>query len=94
MTEDDEGRDFDEVNGLYCGLYFTDGAEDPFCPSNIGISGLPWMSKSMEGTLLNKPIASFTAAVNICQIACSFSNLISVFTGWIFTSISDGDTSK
>ena len=31
---------------------------------------------------------------DICQIACSFSNLISVFVGWMFTSILAGSTSK
>ena len=39
------------------------------------------VSKSMDGTALNFPSDSFTAAESICQIACSFSNLISVFVG-------------
>ena len=35
-----------------------------------------------------------TGITNNCQLACSFSNLISVFVGWIFTSISEGLISK
>ncbi len=48
---------------------------------NTGISGFPSVSKSMEGISLKRPTASFTAASRICQMACSFSNFISVFVG-------------
>ncbi len=58
------------------------------------MSGISSVSKSIEGTALNLPKDSFTAASSICHIAGSFSNLISVFVGCMFTSIFDGSTSK
>ena len=46
-----------------------------------GISGASSRSKSIEGTTLNRPSVSLTAADIICQMGCSFSNLISVLVG-------------
>ena len=69
-----------------------DDATRSAVPFRLGIADS--VSKSMVGTSLNIPIDSLTEAERICQIACSFSNLISVFVGWIFTSISLGSTSK
>lgn len=60
----------------------------------VGISGMSAVSKSMEGTALNFPNDSLTAAARICQMACSFSNFISVFVGCMFTSMLAGSTSK
>ena len=37
--------------------------------------------QTIVGTALNLPRVSFTAAKSICQITCSFSNLISLFVG-------------
>ena len=59
-----------------------------------GMSGRPSVSKLMVGTLQKRPIASLTAAERICHSGCSFSNLISVYVGWILTSMSAGATSK
>ena len=60
----------------------------------MGISGRPSLLKSIAGTSLNRPTASFTAAIRICHTACSLSNFISVLVGWIFTSIVSAGTSK
>ena len=61
----------------------------PFIEGDIRL-----VSKSIVGIALNLPKDSLTAADRICQIACSFSNLISVFVGWMFTSILAGSHSK
>ena len=63
------------------GLKPTDGALMFAEGLKTGMSGFPSVSKSIDGISLNFPTASFTDAIRICQIACSFSNLISVFVG-------------
>ena len=72
----------------------SSGAVTTVWSLNAGISGASMVSKSICGTALNRPSDSFTAAARICQIGNSFSNLISVFVGCIFTSILSGSTEK
>ena len=59
-----------------------------------GMLMLSVVSKSIDGATWNLPSASFTAMMMILHISRSFSNLISVFVGWIFTAIVDGLTSR
>ena len=44
--------------------------------------------------ILLRPSTSRTAAIRICQMGCSSSNLISVLVGWILTSMREGSTVK
>ena len=69
------------LKGLKSELYCTRGGSGGRFCSKAGMSGISSVSKSIEGTALNLPNDSLTAAEIICQIACSFSNLISVFVG-------------
>ena len=55
-----------------------------------GISSVLSAVKSSEGMALDFARVSRVAASRICQIGCSFSNLISVLVGWIFTSMVAG----
>ena len=61
---------------------------------NTGMSMESVLSKSMAGTALNLPNDSFIAATRICHIGASFSNLISLFVGCMFTSIVEASTSN
>ena len=86
-----------ELNGLKSGLMSIGGGTLPvwlLIASVSSIWNIPSVSKSIDGTALNLPRASLTAANSICQIACSFSNFISFFVGWMLMSIVDGSTEK
>lgn len=60
----------------------------------MGISGDPSRSKSMLGTNEFLPRDSRTEELRISKISISFSNLTSVFEGWILTSIESGFVSR
>ena len=67
---------------------------DFFAGLYTGMLIAPSASKSMVGIALDLANDSRVAAIKICQMGCSFSNLISVLVGWIFTSIVAGSNVK
>ena len=82
------------LKGLYVGLYCTLGAVMVSSGLNTGMSGRSCVSKSKVGTSLKMPTVSRTAAATMEKICCSSSNFISVFVGWMFTSMFSAGTSK
>ena len=59
-----------------------------------GMSRASGLSNSREPDTLERPMASFTAAITVWNSSWSSSNLISALVGWMFTSTVAGSTSR